>query len=244
MPVFNEAATLAACVERVRGARLPPHWTRRIRFVDDASTDESPRLLERLREEGTVLRHERNRGKGAAIRTGFGAVLDDPRTNEADAVLIQDADLEYDPADYARLLEPIASHRARVVYGTRFGGHYRRGGPGVRIHALGNRAITALSNLCTGYRLHDMECCYKVLAAPVLDAMFPMLTEERFGIEPQITAALARIGEPIVEAPVSYEPRSVGEGKKIKWSDGVAAVRVILRERFLPPAVRGKDAGS
>ncbi|MCC6908873.1 MAG: glycosyltransferase family 2 protein [Phycisphaerales bacterium] len=227
IPVYNEQATLLECVSRVEAAALRPEWERRLVFIDDASTDDTPALLRSFAERHTIRTQPRNRGKGAAIRTGFAAVLGE--SAEADAVIVQDADLEYNPADYERLLEPIVQGRSRIVFGTRFGPHYEPATFRLRLHALGNRLLTELSNWRTGLHLTDMECGYKVFAAPVLAHILPMLREDRFGIEPEITAAAAAINERIEEVPVSYHPRSVGEGKKIKWSDGMAALRVIRR---------------
>lgn len=254
IPVYNEEATLLDCLGRVAAAGLPADWTKCLILVNDASTDGTRALLERqftaedaeTAEKGKdavsnqdslsafsaisaakTLHHDRNRGKGAAIRTGFAAALDDAA--DTDAIVVQDADLEYDPTDYEQLLKPIAQGRARVVFGTRFGPHYRPTTFALRLHAFGNRLLTELSNWRTGLRLTDMECCYKVFAAPVLRRILPMLREDRFGIEPEITAAVAAIGQCIEEVPVSYHPRSIGQGKKIKWSDGVTALRVIRR---------------
>lgn len=265
IPVYNEEATLAACLARVAAAPLPAGWPRSLILVNDASTDGTRALLESLftaesaeiAEEGRrsaraadselssalsafsavkVLHHESNRGKGAAIRTGFAAALEEAEAT--DVILVQDADLEYDPADWRRLLEPIAHGRARVVFGTRFGRHYRPATLALRLHAFGNRLLTEVSNWRTGLRVTDMECGSKAFTADVLRRIVPMLTEDRFGIEPEIAAAVAAIGERVEEVAVSYDPRSVGEGKKIKWSDGWAALRVIRR------GVRGRIGGS
>lgn len=265
IPVYNEQATLAACLARVAAAPLPGGWTRSLILVNDASTDGTRALLESLftaesaeiAEQSPdsaakaeplppsalsalsavkVLHHESNRGKGAAIRTGFAAALE--AAAAMDVILVQDADLEYDPADWQRLLEPIAAGRARVVFGTRFGRHYRPTTMALRLHAFGNRLLTEMSNWRTGLRVTDMECGYKVFTADVLRRILPMLREDRFGIEPEIAAAVAAIGERVEEVAVSYDPRRVGQGKKIKWSDGWAALRVIRR------GVRGRIGGS
>lgn len=227
IPVYNEQATLLQCLQRVEAAALPHGWSKRLILVDDASTDGTPAILVSLADRHTIRTQSANRGKGAAIRTGFAAVLEDAA--DADAILVQDADLEYHPADYERLLEPIANGRTRVVFGTRFGPHYEPATFALRLHAFGNRLLTELSNWRTGLHLTDMECGYKVFTAPVLRRVLPMLREDRFGIEPEITAALAALSERVEELPVTYQPRTVGEGKKIKWSDGLAALRVIRR---------------
>jgi dolichol-phosphate mannosyltransferase len=238
VPIYNERETLERCLARVLAASLPAGWSRDLYLVDDHSRNEAYRTTEalarRLQEEGQAVslhRHEVNRGKGAAIQTGFDAILqsgaDDP-----DLVIIQDADLEYDPEDFARLMEPIIAGRVRVVIGTRWGAHRERGGLLRTIHAWGNAVLTRLSNLMTGYRVTDMECCYKLLTLGVLRLVRPMLSEERFGIEPQLVASLARLGEPIVEVPISYAPRGRGAGKKIGLRDALRAVFVIARERL------------
>lgn len=265
IPVYNEEATLAACLARVAAAPLPAGWPRSLILVNDASTDGTRALLESLftAESAEIaeqspdsaakadalpsfahgafsavitLHHDHNRGKGAAIRTGFAAALE--AAAATDVILVQDADLEYNPADWQRLLDPIAQGRARVVFGTRFGRHYRPATMALRLHAFGNRLLTEMSNWRTGLRVTDMECGSKAFTADVLRRIVPMLTEDRFGIEPEIAAAVAAIGERVEEVAVSYDPRSVGEGKKIKWSDGWAALRVIRR------GVRGRTGHS
>lgn len=251
IPAYNEEASLLDCLSRVDAAALPSGWTKRLILVNDASTDGTRAMLEsqftaenaqRAREAvsnpshlsaisafsaASILHHDRNRGKGAAIRSGFTTLLEDAA--DTDAIIVQDADLEYNPADYERLLEPIAQGRARVVFGTRFGPHYDPATFGLHLHAFGNRLLTELSNWRTGLRLTDMECGYKVFTAPVLRRILPMLKEDRFGIEPEISAAIAATNERIEERAVSYQPRTVGQGKKIKWSDGLTALRVIRR---------------
>ena len=249
VPVYNELDTLEPCLRRVIAATLPAGWERDLYLVDDHSRDDAYRATEglarRLQEEGQAVslrRHDVNRGKGAALQSGFDAVLqsgaDDP-----DIVIIQDADLEYDPDDFAALMEPIIAGRTQVVIGTRWGAHRTPGGLKRTIHAWGNGALTAVSNLMSGYRVSDMECCYKLLAISILRQVRPMLTEQRFGIEPQIVASLARLAEPIVEVPISYTPRGAGAGKKIGWKDGVRALYVIARERLRGPA-RSLSAGA
>ena len=241
IPVFNEGQTLAACMQRVVAAPLPDGWAMRIVMIDDCSGPDhhvaTVDLVAQLAADGvdiTLLQHEVNRGKGAALQTGFDAILADDNIDDesGDAIIIQDADLEYDPNDYAALLEPIATGRSRVVIGTRWGAHTPLRSIKRRLHAGVNRFLTMLSNIMTGQRLTDIECCYKVMLVSVLRQIRPALTEQRFGIEPQIIAALARLGEAIAERPVQYDPRSTDEGKKINWRDGVRALIVIGRERF------------
>ncbi len=243
IPHYEEGATVAPCLERVAAAPLPEGWTLRLHVVDDGSSPEAARQAERvvagLAEGGVdaeLLRHPVNRGKGAAVRTGFARAVETAR--EDDLVVIQDADLEYDPADFAALMQPLVAGEADAVLGTRWGAHRPVAGFVARVHRLGNRALTELSNLATGERVTDMECCYKLFTVPVLRALLPRLTEERFGIEPQIVAGLAREGARIAEVPVRYEPRGFESGKKIGVKDLVQALWVIARERVAPAAGR------
>lgn len=222
IPVYNERATLLEIVARV--LRVPVGLEQEIVLVDDFSTDGTREILAGLEAEPcvTVLYHERNRGKGAALRTGFAAAT-------GDLVLVQDADLEYDPRDYERLLAPLREGRADVVYGSRFTG----GDPASRrpyasgIHRFGNRMLTWLSNRTTGQKLTDMETCYKAFRRSVLERID--LKQERFGIEPEVTAKVSRLGYTITEVPIRYDRRSYAAGKKIGWKDGVSAVWCILR---------------
>ncbi|MEE9131815.1 MAG: glycosyltransferase family 2 protein [Phycisphaerales bacterium] len=238
IPFYNEPDTIQPCVRRVVDARLGERWRKQLVIVDDYSDERCRILLDslvrQLREEGCEValhRHDVNRGKGAAVSTGFDAVLD-AHPPDDDLVIIQDADLEYDPADYAQLIEPIIRDEAQAVVGVRWGGHHPTRGFRPRIHRWGNGLLTMCSNLMTGYRVHDMECCYKVFGVGLLCRLRPWLSEPRFGIEPQIMAGLSRIGATVAEVPVSYDPRSITAGKKIGWIDGLQAVRVIVRERF------------
>jgi glycosyltransferase involved in cell wall biosynthesis len=238
IPVYNERGTLEECVRRVLAALLPEGWSRCITLIDDCSSPAHfpavGALVERLQREGQplrFLRHEVNQGKGAALQTGFDAILASGAPDD-DLVIIQDADLEYDPNDYAGLMQPILAGDAEAVVGTRWGEHYEAATLRRRIHALGNAALTLMSNLMTGFRVSDMECCYKIMPVGVLRQLRPMLTEPRFGIEPQIVAVLARLRTRVAEVPVRYDPRGMAEGKKIGWRDGVRALVVIARERF------------
>jgi glycosyltransferase involved in cell wall biosynthesis len=225
IPVYNERRYFERILDRVEGARLPEGVERQIVCVDDCSTDGTTDLLRDLaakRAHLRVLFHERNQGKGAAIRTGFAAAT-------GDVVLIQDADLEYDPAEYPRLLAPILDGRADVVYGSRFIGETHR----VLYfwHYVGNQLLTTLSNMCSNLNLTDMECCYKVLRREVVERI--TIEEPRFGVEPEITAKIAALGVRIYEVPVSYSGRTYAEGKKINWKDGVEALRCIVKYNLL-----------
>ncbi len=235
IPIYNEGDTLEPCLQQVRQAPLPKGWSRRLVLVDDCSQGAHARsvqtISESLASDGCdllLLHHDSNRGKGAALRTGFESILKDNPSDD-DLVIIQDADLEYDPHDYAVLLKPCTQNGAPAVFGSRWGSHYRAQGFRWRIHILGNTLLTQASNLRTGLRVRDMECCYKLLNLPTLRRLLPMLTENRFGIEPQIAAGLAMLGIQPVNIPVSYNPRGMSGGKKIGWRDGVRALMVIAR---------------
>lgn len=219
VPVYNEVRTVDTIVKRVLASGVPVE----IVLVDDGSTDGTRERLAELSklEHVRVILHERNRGKGAAIRTGFAHAT-------GNAMLIQDADLEYDPSDYLRLLQPIIEEQADVVFGSRFLGDSHR----VLYfwHYLGNRTLTFLSNLTTNLNLTDMETCYKVFTREALLKILPQLCEDRFGIEPELTARAARIpGVKIHEVAIRYNGRTYAEGKKITWRDGFRALWCIVR---------------
>lgn len=238
IPFYNEAETVQQCVRRVIDAPIGEDWRKSIVIVDDCSDDSSHGVVDSLVRElqsggcdVSLHRHVVNQGKGTALTTGFDVVLkNQPAKN--DLVIIQDADLEYDPADFRRLMEPIIAGESDAVVGTRWGAHHPIVGLRRRLHRWGNGILTACSNLVTGNRVNDMECCYKVFSVGLLGRLRPWLSEPRFGIEPQIMASLSRIGATISDVPISYDPRSIAAGKKIDWIDALAAVRVIVRERF------------
>jgi len=228
VPVYNEASTVAKLLDRVAAAPLPGAVAGlEIVVVDDCSRDGTWAALEAWQPDprGDAVavsvvrgRHPQNRGKGAALRSGFALA-------SGDILLVQDADLEYDPADYPKLLEPILAGLAEVVYGSRF-----LGGPHRVLffwHYLGNTFLTLLSNMLSDLNLTDMETCYKVFTREVLSRI--SLRSDRFGFEPEFTAKVARLGVRIYEVPISYHGRTYAEGKKIGWKDGVAAVWSILR---------------
>jgi len=214
IPVFNEAGTILKVLERVKQVPIE----KEVIVVDDASTDGTRSLLEKGGEGVNVLLHETNQGKGAAIRTALSHVT-------GELVVIQDADLEYDPSEYLHLMAPILEGKADVVYGSRF-----LGGPHRVLffwHAVGNKIITSLSNMMTDLNLSDMETGYKIFKAEVLRKI--TIESNRFGFEPEITAKIAQLGCRIYEIPISYWGRDYSEGKKISWKDGIAALYWILR---------------
>lgn len=222
IPTYNEASTIETIVERVRSTP----YEKEIIIVDDGSTDGTLEKLKQLERDDDirVVRHERNQGKGAALRSGF------PLARH-DIVLVQDADLEYDPRDFHQLVEPILDGRADVVYGSRFvGGHSHR--MLYFWHALGNRCVTFLSNLFTNLNLTDMETGYKVFRREVIQQI--RIEEDRFGFEPEITAKLVKLrGIRVYEVGVSYAGRTFEDGKKIDWRDGLRAVWCIVKYNLL-----------
>jgi len=229
IPVYNEEATVQKLVSLVVNASLPGNLKREIVCVNDCSTDTTANKLDELpnlfpQADFKIIHKPLNHGKGAALRDGF-------KHATGDLLLVQDADLEYDPADYPKLIRPILEDRADVVYGTRFMGAQPH-----RVlyfwHTVGNRFLTLISNMCTNLNLTDMEVCYKVFRKSVLDKI--QIKCDRFGFEPEITAKIARFRPRlrIYEVGVAYYGRSYEEGKKITWKDGAKAVLTILRFAF------------
>jgi glycosyltransferase involved in cell wall biosynthesis len=222
MPVYNEEDTIAEIVERVRAAP----YTTEIICVDDCSTDGTRAILAKLLANGKIhqaIYQERNRGKGAAVRAAIAA-------SHGDVVIVQDADLEYNPADWPALFEPLIQGRADAVFGSRFlGGTHR---VLYYWHAIGNGFLTTLSNMFSNLNLTDMECCYKAVRGELARSL--SLRSERFGFEPEITAKLAHANARIYEVPVSYSGRTYLEGKKITWKDGFAALLHIMRYNLFP----------
>ena len=221
IPVYNERDTVELLLKRVEAAP----YEKEIILVDDASTDGTREILTRLardhRDQVRLVLHQENCGKGAAIRTAIEHVT-------GDIVIIQDADLEYDPQDYPKLLEPILEGHADVVFGNRF-----HGGPHRILyfwHSVGNRLLTTLSNIVTNLNLSDMEVGYKVFRSEILQRL--RLKSNRFGIEPELTVKVAKLNCRIYEVPIAYHGRTYAEGKKIGWKDGIAAIYYILRFRL------------
>ncbi len=223
IPVYNEIATVELIVAAVKAVQLP--LIKEIILVDDASQDGTIEVMQNKINDPDVVKifHDFNQGKGAALRTGFSRAT-------GDIILIQDADLEYDPKEYAKLLEPILAGKADVVYGSRF-----QGSGAHRVlyfwHMIGNKLLTLLSNMFTNINLTDMETCYKVFTRSVIDNI--TICENRFGFEPEITAKVAKQRCRIYEVGISYNGRSYEEGKKIGWRDGVRAFWCIVKYNLL-----------
>ncbi len=219
VPVFNERSTVAELIRRIRAVELPVDIE--VIVVDDGSSDGTDKVLTALSDSTVrVIDHGYNRGKGAAIRTGLAAA-------RGDLVLVQDADLEYDPFDWPRLLDPILRRKAQVVYGSRFTGERKNMLP---LHWVGNRFLSLVTNVLYSSTLSDMETCYKMFDRRVLEGI--TIESDRFDFEPEITAKVLRRGYRIYEVPISYAGREPDDGKKITWRDGFGALRALFKYRF------------
>ena len=218
IPIYNEEKTLLTILEKVRAQK----WDKEIILVDDGSTDGTREILNNLDyPEVRVFLHEENQGKGAALRTGFEKAA-------GDIIIIQDADLEYNPDEYGILIQPILDDWADVVYGSRF-----MGGPHRVLyfwHYCGNKLLTLLTNILFNINLNDMETCYKVFRKEALEGV--EITSNRFGFEPEITAKMVKSNQRIYEVPISYFGRTYEEGKKITWKDGITAIYTLVRFRL------------
>ncbi|MFH1402303.1 MAG: glycosyltransferase family 2 protein [Patescibacteria group bacterium] len=220
IPVYNEKNTILRILELVEKIELP--LEKEIVIIDDGSTDGTTEILKTIdNAKYKIILEDRNRGKGFSVRRGFAEAT-------GDIIIIQDADLEYDPRDYKRLLQPILDDQADVVYGSRFFGDQPH-----RVlyfwHYLGNKFLTLLSNIFTGINLSDMEVCYKVFRKQVIDSFAEKLQSNRFGIEPELTARVSKGGWRIYEVGISYYGRTYADGKKIGWKDGLSSIWHILR---------------
>jgi glycosyltransferase involved in cell wall biosynthesis len=219
IPVFNERSTVAELLRRVRNVDLPLDLE--VIVVDDGSSDGTDKILTALGDSTVrVIKHQANRGKGAAVRTGMEAV-------RGDLVIIQDADLEYDPEDWPKLLNPLLRGRAKVVYGSRFTGERKNM---LFWHWVGNRFLSLVTNVLYNTTISDMETCYKLFDRTVIDGI--TITSDRFDFEPEITAKILRRGHRIYEVPISYAGREPDEGKKITWRDGFGAMRALIKFRL------------
>jgi glycosyltransferase involved in cell wall biosynthesis len=219
VPVYNERVTVAEVIRRIRAVEVPVDVE--VIVVDDGSSDGTDKVLSALGDSTVrVLAHPVNKGKGAAIRTGMAAA-------RGDLLLIQDADLEYDPKDWPRLLEPVLSGKARVVYGSRFTGERMNMLP---LHWIGNRFLSLVTNVLYSSTMSDMETCYKLFDRRVLEGI--TIQSDKFDFEPEITAKVLRRGVRIYEVPISYAGREIHEGKKITWRDGFGALKALIKYRF------------
>ncbi len=221
IPVYNEVNTIRQILEQVRAVEIP--YDKEIIVVDDDSTDGTREILadeEACNHDTRILYHRQNQGKGAAVRSGLETVT-------GDVVIIQDADLEYDPRDYAKLLRPIEEGRSQVVYGSRFLGEHKAM---YFWHSVGNKSLTLVTNILFDTTLTDMETCYKVFTADIARSL--RLTSDRWGFDPEITAKILKQGHRIYEVPISYTGREFWEGKKISWRDGVTVLMTLVRCRL------------
>jgi len=220
VPVYNERVTVAEIIRRIRAVEVPVDVE--VIVVDDGSSDGTDKVLTALADSTVrILTHPANKGKGAAIRTGMAAA-------RGDLLLVQDADLEYDPEDWPKLLEPILRGKAQVVYGSRFTGERKNMLP---LHWIGNRFLSLVTNLLYSSTMSDMETCYKLFDRRVLEGL--TIESDKFDFEPEITAKVLRRGYRVYEVPISYAGREMSEGKKITWRDGLGALRALIKYRFV-----------
>jgi glycosyltransferase involved in cell wall biosynthesis len=226
IPVFNEEATVVRILDKVRKARLPGGFKKEIIVVDDGSTDTTRKLLQK--ESGIrIIKHKNNRGKGAAVRTGLAK-------SKGEIILIQDADLEYNPHDYSKLLKPILDKKAKVVYGSRLKNEklvlFGKGRTPLPVHFIANRFLSFVTNMLYGNGITDMETCYKVFKREILKGTD--LKANKFDFEPEITVKILKKGHEIIEVPIKVKPRSYKEGKKISWRDGAIALWTLIKYKF------------
>lgn len=231
IPVFNEEDTIEKLLKKVLGVKLTGGMSKEIIIIDDGSTDFSIKKIKNQIKKNNVIklvRHNKNLGKGAAISSGI-------KHATGDYIIIQDADLEYNPADYLKLLEPLLKNKTSVIYGTRLKNYpFRLWGKNKTVmpaHLLANRFLTTLTNFLYGSNLTDMETCYKLFKRDVLKKI--SLKSNRFDFEPEVTAKILKLKIPIMEIPVKVKPRTYKEGKKIKWTDGIIAIWTLFKYRFI-----------
>lgn len=224
IPVYNEKNTIAQIVESVRAVEGAEGLQKEIVIVDDGSKDGTVEVLKRLQNEQPDLKiyfKEKNAGKGDTLRIGF-------QHTTGDYVIVQDADLEYDPQDYNRLIKSLNDNHAQVVYGSRFSGDYK---DMMNLHVLGNKFLTFVTNLIFGVKLSDMETCYKLIPGDFARKI--KINSARFNFEPEITAKILKSGMKIIEVPISYRGRNYNEGKHITWKDGFSALYTLIKYKFV-----------
>ncbi len=228
IPVFNEERTIKELINRVLRVPLPYKIEKEIIVVNDGSTDNTYKILQEFTDNIKLIAHEENRGKGTAIRAGI-------KESTGDLVIIQDADLEYNPSDYGTLLAPIVNKKSKVVYGTRLSNYplklWGENKTVMPIHLIANKFLTFLTNLIYGSKLTDMETCYKLFTRTLLEKL--NLKSEKFDFEPEVTAKILKLNIKIAEVPITVNPRTYKEGKKIGFKDGIAAIWTLLIYKFL-----------